>query len=211
MAGLAFANGVRLHKDAVLLFKNGSFPSAYFFSILAQEEIGKAFILEEHIFQMGGRSEDITPDLEKLILDSTLSHKVKQGWFSREADDYWKYKGKRLSKFIKETSNGKLEDKKQNSVYVGLTRKGKSVDARGRIINPLDRVKPDEVKSHITRVNDYIVVLIEGCRRNVYSVDTEELDSYLTINLAQELEALWPYSAKATQSRLKQIRKFKIE
>lgn len=50
MAAFAFQNGIRLHKDAILLYKNKSYPSAIQISILSQEEIGKAFLLEDYIF-----------------------------------------------------------------------------------------------------------------------------------------------------------------
>ena len=211
MAQLSFQNAIRLHKDAIALYKLGSFLTAYQLSILSQEEIGKTFLLEEHIFQMAGRVKDIDKETEDIMTKALLSHRVKQRWFSRVADDYFKYKGKRLSKFIREVESGKLEENKQNATYVGLTKQNKTMNPNGKIINPLKRVKTEDAKKHITRVNDYIVDLIEGCRRGVYSVDTEEVDSCLTMDLAKELELLWSLKSKETQISLRKIRKFEID
>lgn len=47
MAYLALENGLRLHQDSILLFNNKRYPSAYFLSILALEEIGKFFLIED--------------------------------------------------------------------------------------------------------------------------------------------------------------------
>lgn len=210
MAELAFMNGVRLHKDAILLYKAGSSLSAYQLSILAQEEIGKSSLLEEHVWQMQGHPQDISHELEDMMIKAMSSHKIKQGWFSRYADDYFKYRNKRLSKFIREVESGKLEENKQNATYVGLTKQNKTMNPNGKIVNPLNRIKPDDAKRHITRVNDYIVNLIEGCRRGVYSVDTEEVDYCLTMNLAKELELLWSLKSRDTQISLRKIRKFEI-
>lgn len=211
MAGMAFKNGIRLHKDAILLYKNGSYPSSLQLSILAQEEIGKAFLLEEHVHQMSGRTEDINTEDEELMLKALISHKVKQGWFSRVVGDYFKYRGNKVPKFWKEVMTGVLDEKKQNATYVGLTKQGRKSNINGRLIEPLTRVKIAEVKQYITRVNDYIIILIEECRRELSIVDTEEVNDNLTLELSKELSILWPYTTKETKKRLIEIRKHKLQ
>jgi AbiV family abortive infection protein len=211
MAGLAFKNAIRLHKDAILLYKNGSYPSANQLSILAQEEIGKAFILEEHVYQVTLYPESIDIKTEDLLIKSLLSHKVKQGWFSRQAVDFLEDRRKKLPKFWKEVTTGKLEELKQNSTYVGLSKQGGKINIKGRLIEPWSRVKQEEVKGYITRVNDYIKILIVGCRRGVYSVDTYEVDALLTLELWHELSTLWEYTSPKTEVLIEEIRKFDIE
>lgn len=211
MSRLAFSNAIRLHKDSILLFKKESFPSAYLLSILAQEEIGKAYILEDLIFKMQGRKGEIDSYYEKIILKALTNHKLKQGSFSRQADDAWKYGGKRYPKSVREMSSGKLEEKKQDSAYVGLTRKYGKINAKGKILNPSEKINSKEAQYQITRANDFIIELIEGCRRGVYTVETDELDSILTIRLAQELSKLWPNKTKSTVNILKKIRRIPLE
>lgn len=210
MAGLGFQNGIRLHKDSIYLFKRGSYPTAYQLSILAQEEFGKSALLEEQVFQNVVNDID-DEEYNQIILRAITSHKTKQGWFSRMADDYSKFGRNRLSRFIKEVNEGLLEEKKQNATYVGLTKKNGKLDSKGKIIVPIRRINLKAAEEHITRVNDYLVKLIEGCRRGVYSVDTEDVDSVLTLDLASELENLWTLKEKTTVRELKKIRKFKIE
>ena len=209
MAMLAFENGIRLHKDSILLYKNKSFPSAYFFSILTQEEIGKAFLLEEHVYQMRGRVNEIDKDCEKMMLDILISHRAKQGWFSKLADDPHKYHGKKYPRFIKEVTSGKMEEEKQNAIYVGLTKKGNKLNKKGKIIIPSKRITPKDAENQITRVNDFIILLIEECRRGVSMVDTEELYSILKMKVAEELKKLWVIRSKETQRKLNRLIKFR--
>ena len=46
-------NALRLHFDSVLLAKGRSFASAFAISVIASEELGKAFGMAEIIFQAG--------------------------------------------------------------------------------------------------------------------------------------------------------------
>jgi AbiV family abortive infection protein len=48
-----FQNALRLHFDSVLLAKRRSFASAFAISVIASEELGKAFGIAEIIFQAG--------------------------------------------------------------------------------------------------------------------------------------------------------------
>jgi len=205
---LSFENAIRLHKDSILLFKHKSFPTSYQLSILAQEEIGKSSLLEEHIFQMGCRIGEIDSEMDELMAKALKSHRCKQGWFSRVADDYFMPSRRH---YYREVESGRLDKKKQNATYVGLTEQGGKLNIKGKIIIPASRVKEKDVTAQITRVNDYIVKLIEECRRGISSVDTDEVDSILTIRLSNELEALWGNKAKDTQTRLAKVRKCEIE
>lgn len=50
MAGLAFENAIRLHIDAMILFRERSYPTAFALSILAMEELAKADLIEWVVF-----------------------------------------------------------------------------------------------------------------------------------------------------------------
>jgi AbiV family abortive infection protein len=112
MEYLTFRNALRLHLDSIHLFGIRSFPSSFFISVLAQEELGKATILSDFVYH----SEADGPmglDWEKKWLEMIYYHKIKQGAFQSNA----MYD---LPKdFVTALSNGKLERLKQSSVYVG--------------------------------------------------------------------------------------------
>jgi AbiV family abortive infection protein len=211
IAKLSFLNALRLHKDSIFLYKIGSYPSSYQLSIIAQEEIGKSFIMQNHIFQMQGRVDQIEPALESIVITAMLSHKIKQGSFSRQADDFWKYGGRKYPKIINDISSGYLDQKKQNSTYVGLTKKYGKTDPKGKVIYPNKYIRQKDVYSMITRVNDFIIVLVEGVRRGINYVDSDDLDDALSIKIVRELETVWPYKALSTIKKLKDIRKYGID
>ncbi len=213
LTGVIFKNAIRLHIDSIYLFFKKSLSSAFQLSILSQEEIGKTLFLEEVVYQARPNHDDEIdePEYEKMINNIFLSHTRKQQWFSsRAAEDMrFFFKNKKFPKFVQEINNGILEIKKQNATYVGLNKKGNVIDWKSRIIIP--KITEKETKKHISRVNDFIVNLAEGCRRGTHSVDTDSVDAILTVRLARELEQLWPYKSLFKARELINIRKFKID
>jgi AbiV family abortive infection protein len=119
MAGLSFENGLRLHFDSILLFENKSYPSAYFLSVLAIEEIGKAFLIEDFLWLSlcDGRMEK---EWEEKLLERIYFHTAKQSSFAQNFDSPIA-----TNRFFKSLYKGELEILKQNSVYVGLVRNKK--------------------------------------------------------------------------------------
>ena len=207
----AFLNALRLHKDSIFLFNRHSYPTAFQLSIIAQEEIGKSFLMEEHIFQAIGINDGNKGLLDEITIKAMFSHRVKQGWFSRQADDFFKYHGKKYPAIIRLISSGKLEEMKQNATYVGLTKNNGKADPKGKIIIPEKRIKEKDAVKMITRVNDYVIDLIEGVRRGVYCIDSEELNEIMLLDTAHELERLWPIKTKSSEVRINKLRKLELE
>ena len=112
MGVLSFENALRLHEDSILLFKRQRFPSAYALSVLSLEEIGKYFIIEDFVWhsRIDGR---YPPEWEQKIVGLTYNHRHKQNRFASHVD---------LPMFakraIKDIYDGKVENKKQDSIYV---------------------------------------------------------------------------------------------
>lgn len=227
LATYSFLNGLRLHEDSIFLFKKRSLPSAFQLSILAQEEIGKAFVFNDLIidefdkgdYNLKTRKIDIVEKglstIGVQIIEWVLSsHQMKQGSFSREAEDFTRarfYKNGKIirPKIVEEIYSGKLDIKKQNTTFVGLKRlDNKKFDLDGKIINPqkmtLQKVK--EIFKHITRVNDFIIEFIEKCRRDIASVDSDLFDDCLTLKIVKRLEKKWPYKNKLASPFLEKIR-----
>jgi|ERR1039457_4280855 AbiV family abortive infection protein len=74
-------NALRLHFDSVLLAKVRSFGSAFAISVIASEELGKAFGLAEIVFQAGFNKGQFYAEDTKFVRALLSDHKLKQGWF----------------------------------------------------------------------------------------------------------------------------------
>ena len=198
MAGLSFENGLRLHFDSILLFKNKSYPSAYFLSVLAIEEIGKAFLIEDFLWHSlcDGRMEK---QWEEKSLELMYSHTAKQSSFAYSFESPIATR-----RFFKSLYKGELEILKQNSVYVGLARDKRKVNLKSRINNPLkiDRMK---AQKQITNVNDCLLEFTLAVMKQVSSVDSYCVENLLNKRLLSRLKGKWSLVGSKTQTRVKKL------
>ena len=111
----SFKNSIRLHFDAFNLFRNKSFPSAYFLDILALEELGKTFTLNS-IRDHRWIYHDLDDEWYKKYIASLYNHKNKQSAFMTEMHLPFDITRK-LANFYK-----RLEKNKENAVYVGVNK-----------------------------------------------------------------------------------------
>jgi len=202
LSGYAFENGIRVHMDSIRAYKDNSFATAYHLALLASEEIGKAMMLEEYYWQYhaNGWSEE-DPWTNKFLVSIFSAHKAKQGWFGRRADDFF-------SSHPRLMMEGAGEDAKQNSTYVGLTKKGKKVDLNGKMIIPRLYAQPGKAKKQITLNNDFLSVYTSGFLRGINSTDSyyiaENLDKdYLDLYLKE-----WVFMGRQATKILKNHEKY---
>src|SRR5258707_4956482 len=83
LAGQSLRNAIQLHCDSVLLYKHKSFSSAFFISVIAMEELGKAYWVDHFVFY----SKDVRADneLETAWVNALHSdHRAKQLSFLRQ-------------------------------------------------------------------------------------------------------------------------------
>ena len=198
MAGLTFQNTLRLHFDSIILFYNKSYPSAFYLSVLALEELGKYYNLDHFIFhsRVEGRMGE---NMDRKILEGIFIHKYKQMWFvSTNMFD--------LSKgFQDKVNQGKLEIEKQNSLYVGLPKFNRKIDLKGKIINPLS-VSMHKAKKQITILND---CLLEQCLivvKEVGCLDSYYAEDFINQKLIDKIESGWIYNNRVTLKRIKQLK-----
>jgi AbiV family abortive infection protein len=148
-----YQNALRLHFDSVLLAKARSFASAFAISVIASEELGKGFGIEEMSFQAGqmgglGRIE------EKKYLRALLSdHKLKQAWFVSSF-----LIGISISKSVLKRYQN-IQTAKNNAIYVGV-KKGNH-----QIVRPF-LVSASKAKQQIRTVNDALIELVEARLRD---------------------------------------------
>jgi AbiV family abortive infection protein len=109
-----FQHGLNLHFDSILLLKARSYASAFALSVIASEEIGKGFALEDMTFQ--ARMNRGFDEENKEFLGALLSdHKVKQGWFISTLFD-------RFNSMTMAKRHQKVQVEKNNALYAGVRR-----------------------------------------------------------------------------------------
>ena len=201
MAGLTLRNCLRLHFDSILLFKQKSYPSAYFLSILALEELGKMEMLQDFVWhsRVDGRYDE---DLELKYLERIYSHNIKQ----RIAVRYIDFSYKPIKRISKQILNGHLEILKQNSVYVGFTKKGKEVSLRGKLINPL-KISLIKARKQITYLNDYLSEIILGTIKQTHILDCDSFYEIISMRLYNKLKNAWSSTSPMAKKMISQINK----
>ena len=201
MSVLAFENGLRLHEDAILLYRNESYPTAYLVSVLSMEEFGKSLALEDYLWNssVNGKA---PPKLEREFIDALYNHKFKQKRFARNLDipGYCR-------KAIQNIFDGHSETMKHASTYVGLYKVGRKIDYKGKIINPL-KFNAKKAFDQLTVVNDFIVVLALGCIKGTHSMDLVGLEELFTHELVISLKEKWPDMSKSSKQQFLQIEKY---
>lgn len=198
MACLALKNGLRLHTDSIVLFNNKRFPSAYFLSTLAIEEIGKFFLLEDFWWhsKIDGRMEK---KWEEKFIGLIYLHRAKQINFAYNLDGPLPQ-----NKFAKQLFNGNLEKTKQNAVYVGFSRYRGKINLKGKINNPFNITK-FKVEKQIMDLNDRIIEFTLGVTKSVYSVETECGQKILNKRLFIRLRKEWPKISPMVKRKLNKL------
>lgn len=190
---LSFKNAIRLHKDSILLYKKGSFASAYFLSVLAMEELGRVHMIEKTSLN------PLVEEWEQPFLKMLYDHSMKQGYFYTHSYFYSWFDGSAKHKaFIESIGKGGLERTKQESVYVGLPRSKKTVDTKGRLSNPL-KVTEKKASDQITIISDEILSRAFGHIYQIYGIDNPLVTQYFTRSFFNQTQKLW--SLKSTKAR----------
>lgn len=197
MEKLSFKNALRLHYDSISLFKNKSYPSAYFLSTLALEELGKAYMFEDFIFHY--REDTIkNENLDKKFLGLIYSHTYKQRFF---AGEYIWYLPK---EFVKKICNGKLETLKQNSVYVGLPKIKGKINLKGKINSPFGITKK-KAQKQIALMHYYFLDMILGTVKEVYTLEIEDSKDIFTKTTVSKLKKIWKIKSHKAKLRISKL------
>ncbi len=209
MAYLSLENALRLHEDAILLFNNGRYASAFAISIISQEEIGKMHIINNFVWhsRIDGRMIEMEDDWLKLL----YKHPHKQSTFITHSP-VSNYSSKNFYKFQEEISNGKLESQKHNALYVGFERPKGKIKSEGKIKHPFS-VTERTAKDQIGKINDYLLVMGIGVIHTYYSLDEAPVESLFTRKLIKSLAKKWPYRSREAEKsihRMQEASKEKI-
>ncbi len=167
-------NGLRLHFDSILLYRNKSFPSALQLSILALEEISKSYWIEHYYYSSitntGLPDTEFEQEWLKLLYQHSKKHSAFVGWG-------WSMQYR--ESFVKSLKNGDIEKLKQTATYVGLERINKKIDTKGRISTP-EKIKAIDARKMISVINDHLLDRCKMKEFHGYTYDIEEKDILLT-------------------------------
>jgi AbiV family abortive infection protein len=183
MAVLALENSIRLHLDSILLFKNGSFPSAFQLSVLAFEELGKSKALDNFIWNTVTHKNKRNYEEELRYIELLYIHPWKQGaGLLRQPYNFSK-------KFVQSIERKELENKKQRAIYVGLQRKHGKIDIKGRISSPW-MIKEKDARQQISLLNDiFLEIIVKADYQGMY-FDIRGMDKLMTSSLKKKLQ-IW--------------------
>lgn len=172
----SFKNGIRLHRDSILLFQNQSYASAFQLSVLALEEIAKSEWIEDYYWNstIHGQS---NKEFEQDWLKRLYFHPAKQKYFIRRGEmvNY-------SPKYVRLIIDKNLELKKQRATYVGLDKSKKGVDINSRISIP-ERIKEKDAQQQISVLNDFLKESINLFKAQECLFDIPEKDLLLNSEL----------------------------
>jgi AbiV family abortive infection protein len=153
VAGHAVRNGVRLHFESLALYEWKCYPTAFFISVLAMEEIGKGFAADHFAWTSRIHQRSTSEQEHKWLTSLLTDHRKKQQAFLRQAltsvDDIWKT--------LELVGSRQLEMAKQNAVYVGLEKTDTGARTSGKFILPITSVKRIQAKKQIIRVHQFLL------------------------------------------------------
>jgi|GEM_PF-1384720 len=211
LAGVCFENSLRLHLDAIRLYKYKSYASALALSILAMEELSKAYIFEDIAWHavVDGVPIDSSLVISKSILQS---HKIKHKVFTNRVFSLGRIgRNNNIERkgnvFWKTVQSDRLERLKQQALYADLTFK----DRKGvqRISNPA-AIKHESPKKIITIINDYLIDLAVGILGDWYVIDSEFIAAQIHRSLLRKLIKTWPYRGLVGIEAIKLAKKHNI-
>jgi AbiV family abortive infection protein len=204
MADIAFDNSLRLHTDSITLHKLKSYPSAFFLSALAQEEIGKMHMINNYVWNY--HFNGIAPEFQEEWLSLIYKHPHKQHSFLRHSP-LTDYSAKGLA-LMQSVFEGTFEAKKQGSIYVGLKRNKGKIDFKGRIRHPF-QISKNASEKQITQINDYLLVTGVGVKFGQFSLDNDKIESKIkNKRLLMSLMSNWTIMSKSAQKIIKSHQKF---
>ncbi|MBY0473315.1 AbiV family abortive infection protein [Patescibacteria group bacterium] len=208
MAFLAFCNAIRLHEDAIELYKIKSYSSAFFLSVLSQEEIGKMHLINDYTWQRGTSDDPkaYAKGVEKMFVEAIFLHKLKQAHFllNSPIENNYSARGRRI---MEEAWKGVLDGEKQNAVYVGFGRKNGKIDTSGPIKHPW-QVTEKEAETQITKMNDYLLVFGLGLRYTNFVFENEDIEyMWKGKKFLRKISSLWKSYSRSAKKQIKTYQK----
>jgi AbiV family abortive infection protein len=185
LATMALANSIELHLDSIILFRERRYSSAFYFSVIAMEEMAKAKHLEHYFFYY---TQNPDYDFEQKFLLHLHNHSFKQKMFIGRDLEYYS------PKYYDLVEKKGLDNKKMTALYVGLDRKGNTVNTRSRVSIP-DRIKLKDAKQQISVFNTELKRLMKSIDQHEYHFFIAGMDEVLLHVPYRELVRSWRFKS----------------
>ncbi len=195
---LSLENALRLHEDAIYLYKKSRYPSAFLLSVLAQEEIGKMYGISDYVWSSLVNDHKWMlheSEVYKFFKKALFNHKSKQQLFIRSSISL------DIDAFEKDKD---LETRKQNAIYVGIKNgKYSNENLKGKINIP-SKINKNRVEKQITKINDTFLSLGMGIRIGALGFEIEEIEKILKHKkILKKIFSNWQYMSGDTKKLLK--------
>lgn len=165
-------NSLRLLKDAISLYQLNSYPTAFPLAVLSMEEYAKARWVD-HVYYSSITNTGLPhAEFEQSWLKLLYMHPEKQQAFLWQ--EYFEFS----PTLHHAAMSGELDRKKQNATYVGLPKRGRSIDVNAGISVPTKTTQSD-AKQQISLVANEIKGVYRLIERNDTYFGIEELDEVI--------------------------------
>lgn len=203
LAGEAFLNAMRLHLDSMILYKNGSFPSAHQLAMQSSQEIGKALVLEHLVSMSAVKHSETEAAITRSLIGLFTSQRLMRQQLAKvirqlaKDPDY-----KSLSVLLLAVAEQTDELEKEKLTYVGLTNRDRKIDLDGKKVLPRLVARKDRVQRQITVNNDFLTVYIAGFLNDIYGVDSDALAWEMSEDSLRVLQIEWSQVGRKAQQIL---------
>lgn len=211
IAAESLRNALRLHEDSIVLFKHGSYPSAFQLSVLSLEEFAKAKWVDHYYYATitnGGFPKKGEPGYDEYVkfeqdwLKLLYLHPEKQlALISRETLDY-------SPNFVSKVQERKLELQKQQAVYVGLERSKGKVDTTSRVSVPTKKIKKETARQMISLLNQEFIGVYKLIAKNDGYWGIWEMDDIINEDDHPSLFR-WPYRSGLKSGKWNKVHRSK--
>jgi AbiV family abortive infection protein len=158
LAGHAVRNGICLHFESLALYESKCYPTAFFISVLAMEEIGKVFAADHFAWNYGIHRRGTSAQEHKWLTSLLSDHRKKQLAFLRQAlasvEDIWAT--------FDMVGSRQLDIDKQNAMDVGLEKPCAGDRTNGKFILPETSVKRRQAKEQINHIHRFLLEETRG-------------------------------------------------
>jgi AbiV family abortive infection protein len=190
-------NSLRLLKDAISLYRISSYPTAFQLAVLSMEEYAKAKWVD-HVYYSSITNTGLPcEENEQSWLRLLYFHPEKQEAFL--GSEYFEFS----PSLLRAVTTGHLERKKQAATYVGLPKKGKTIDVNARVSLPSSVTQAD-AKQMISVVAREIKDVYKLIERNDQYFGIESLDEVLTSHEAMFVFA-WRHTSGLKSGRYRPL------
>ena len=193
----ALRNAIALLQDAIWLYEQGRFGSAYYMATTSAEEVGKCLIANDCVFNWTINQTDIHWTVKWLQM--SLSHVRKQVKFARETIE------KMPVDFVKLVLNQQLDAVKQRSLYVDIDLRSKG--RHFRVTTP-SRVTEPAARRQIALVHEGICDMIRGSVEYYYTYEIGDRIAPLNRKTLNYVKKMWGrnYKLKRVSFRNEELR-----